>query len=163
MNASSKLQQINARYINTEDRILLRTSTSNNEEYLLWLTRRYTGLLLNSLTDAIEARGGTTSISNQSRTKALFKQGAFEKPYTEATAPVRPLGDNGVLAYALKTGSDQDGNLRLEIQSQEGKGISYHLDDALLYMLFSLLSQCVQLADWKLDSVDSGPGSGCLH
>ena len=151
MTTTSKLQQINVRYINTEDRILLRASTSNHEEYLVWLTRRYSALLLDKLNKEIESRGGTNEISSKQETKSLFNQGAFEKPYNENEAVTRPLGENGVLAYALKTGNDDNGNLIVEIQSQDGKGITYHLNDALLYMLFSLLTQCAHSANWQLD------------
>ncbi len=40
------LQQLNGSYIETEDRLLFRFTTSANEEYRLWLTRRITGTLL---------------------------------------------------------------------------------------------------------------------
>lgn len=40
------VQQINGSYVDTEDRILFRLTTSGNEEIRLWLTRRVTATLL---------------------------------------------------------------------------------------------------------------------
>lgn len=40
------LQQLNGSYVDTEDRLLFRFTTSTNEEYRLWLTQRITRALL---------------------------------------------------------------------------------------------------------------------
>ncbi len=150
MAETSKLHQINAQYSNTEDRVLLRTSTTNKEEYLVWLTRRFTKLLIDLLQQEIDKRGGTAALSAQKQTKQLFKQGAFEKPYAEQQELQRPLGDKGVVAYAIKSGTDKSGNMLLELRAEDGKGVTYNLNDALIYMFYSLLSQCVEHADWQL-------------
>jgi hypothetical protein len=163
MAASNKLHQINMQYSNKEDRILLRTSTENNDEYLIWLTRRYTKLLIDLFEKEIEQRGGTTTLSSQKETKKLFNEGAFEKPYVEETPKNHPLGENGVLAFGIKTGTDEQGNFMLIIQSESEKGITYNLNDSLLYMFYSLLMQSVDRAGWKLNKLGESSSSSQLH
>ena len=163
MAESNKLHQINVQYSNKEDRILLRTSTENNDEYLSWLTRRYTKLLIDIFDKEIEKRGGTTTLSSQKETVKLFNEGAFEKPYAEETNKNHPLGENGVLAFGIKTGIDEQGNFTLIIQSESGKGITYNLNDTLIYMFYSLLMQSVEQAEWKLGKLAQKPSNSQLH
>ncbi len=163
MAESNKLHQINVQYSNKEDRILLRTSTENNDEYLIWLTRRYTKLLIDIFDKEIEKRGGTTALSSQKETTKLFNEGAFEKPYVEETAKNHPLGENGVLAFGIKTGTDEQGNFTLIIQSESGQGITYNLNDTLIYMFYSLLMQSVEQAEWKLGTLAQKPSNSQLH
>ncbi|MCZ6805160.1 MAG: hypothetical protein O7D86_14880 [Proteobacteria bacterium] len=124
---SSKLHQINVQYSNKDDRILLRTSTENNDEYLIWLTRRFTKILIDIFEKEIDKRGGTTTLSSRKATKKLFTEGAFEKPYEEKSAKKHPLGKNGVLAFGIKTGTDKNNNLVLELQSELKQGIAFNL------------------------------------
>lgn len=147
---SNKLHQINVQYSNKEDRILLRTSTENNDEYLIWLTRRFTKLLINIFEKEIDKCGGTTTLSSKKETKKLFTDGAFEKPYEEESAKNHPLGKNGVLAFGIKAGTDQNGNLVLELQSESKQGITFNLNETLIYMFYSLLMQAVERAEWQL-------------
>jgi len=160
---TNQLHQINMQYSSKEDRILLRTSTKNNDEYLIWLTRRYAKLLVNIFDTEIEKRGGTTTLSSQKETKKFFKDGAFEKPYVEETAKTHPLGDDGVLAFGIKTGNDEQGNFVLIIQSESGQGITYNLNDSLLYMFYSLLMQSIDRAEWKLGKLGESASNSQLH
>ena len=147
---SDKLHQINVQYSHVEDRILLRASTENDDEYLIWLTRRFTRMLLGMLGHEIKKRGGATTPGAQKETKRLFSEGAFEQPYAENAPKKRPLGA-GLLACSIKTTVAGDGNLILEIQSEAGQGIVFNLNDTLLYMFYSLLMQGVTQTEWQLD------------
>jgi len=160
---TNKLHQINMQYSNKEDRILLRTSTENNDEFLFWLTRRYTKLLLDIFDKEIEKRGGTTTIGTKKETATLLNEGAFEKPYAEETPKNRPLGKDGVLAFAIKTGTSDNGNLTLIIQSESGQGITYNLNDTLIYMFYSLLTQSITRAEWDIGKLSQSESSNQLH
>ena len=46
---SDQLHQMNISHNGKEDRLLLRVSTGAGDECRLWLTRRYTGLLMGIL------------------------------------------------------------------------------------------------------------------
>ena len=163
MTETNKLHQINVQYSNTEDRILLRTSTDNNDEYLIWLTRRFTKLLIDVLDKEIEKHGGTAEISAKKETKKMFDEGAFEKPYAEEKPKNHPLGENGMLAFGIKTGTDNNGNLVLEIQSEEKQGITYNLNETLIYMFYSLLTQAIERAEWQLGKFGERFPNAQLH
>lgn len=160
---SEKLHQINVQYSNKEDRILLRTSTENNDEYLIWLTRRFTKLLLDILDREIEKRGGTTSLGTKKETKKLFNDGAFEKPYAEEASKNHPLGENGVLAFGIKAGADNNGNLVLELQSETKQGITFNLNDTLIYMFYSLLMQGIERSEWQIGKFGERSPNSQLH
>jgi hypothetical protein len=163
MTQSNKLHQINMQYSNTEDRILLRTSTENNDEYLIWLTRRYTKLLVDIFDKEIEKRGGTTTLGSKKETTKLYEEGAFEKPYVEETPKNHPLGENGVLAFGIKTGTDEQGNFTLVLQSESGQGITYNLNDTLIYMFYSLLMQSIERAGWDIGKLTQNPENKQIH
>ncbi|MGB1800474.1 MAG: hypothetical protein ACPHLK_06560 [Gammaproteobacteria bacterium] len=163
MAETNKLHQINMQYSNKEDRILLRTSTENNDEFLFWLTRRYTKLLMDIFDKEIEKRGGTTTIGSKKETTNLLNKGAFEKPYVEETAKNHPLGEDGVLAFGIKTGTSDNGNLVLIIQSESGQGITYNLNDTLIYMFYSLLTQSIARAEWDIGKLSEGTPNKQIH
>lgn len=163
-NKDNKLHQINASYSKEEDRILLRTSTTQNMEYRVWLTRRYTHLLMGILSKEIDQRGGTTELVQKKQTKNMLQAGAFEKPFQEKPSPELPLGEDGVLAYSLKTAKNQQGNLILEIQSNKNKGLTLNLNESMLYMFYSLLTQSVLSADWNIgEQKDAHHQQNALH
>lgn len=160
---SDKLHQINAQYSSKEDRILIRTSTERGNEYSIWLTRRYTKLLLEILDKEIEKRGGTTSLGTKKETKELYNEGAFEKPYAEDMPKTQPLGEEGILAFGIKTGTDTNDNLILELQSESQKGITFNLNDTLIYMFYSLIMQSVERSEWQIGQFGEQAVNPQLH
>ena len=159
---NDKLHQINVTYNGSEDRLLLRTTTKHRDEYRIWLTRRFTSLLLDMLVKAMDKYGGLASLGSNPKTKAMFKSGAMDKKFEEDNAANFPLGKNGFLAYAIKTTDMPDGNLHLEILPRKGVGISVNLDKPLLYMFHNLLAQGIAKAEWHLTQVQEMQ-SGRIH
>ncbi len=160
---SDQLHQINMQYSNKEDRILIRTSTKNNNEYLIWLTRRFTKLLLDILDKEIEKRGGTTSLSMKKETRNLYATGAFDKPYANEIPKNYPLGGQGVLAFRINTGVSEHGNLILELQSETNQGITLNLNDTLIYMFYSLLTQSIACSEWQIGQFAQHTPNSQLH
>lgn len=160
---SDKLHQINAQYSSKEDRILIRTSTVKGNEYLIWLTRRYTQLLLSVLDKEIENRGGTTELGTKQETKKLYNAGVFNKPYTEEKPKTHPLGEEGILAFEIKTGKDANDNFVLELRSDKKQGITLNLNDTMLYMFYSLLMQSVERSEWRIGQFSERVPNKQLH
>jgi len=77
---SNKLHQINVQYSSKEDRILLRTSTEDNDEYLIWLTRRFTKILIDIFEKEIDKRVGTTTLSSKKETKNFSPKAPLKNP-----------------------------------------------------------------------------------
>ena len=147
---NDKLHQVNVTYSGDEDRLLLRVTTRLGDEYRIWLTRRYTALLLNMLDKAMDKYGGAASLGASPRTKAMFKGGAMEKAFDEDKTTNFPLGKKGFLAYGIKSTDSPEGNMHLEILPKKGAGVSLNLDKPLLYMFHNLLTQGMARAEWHL-------------
>lgn len=148
-----KLHQINVNYSGKEDRLLLKILTLNGDEFRIWLTRRFTGILFNVLQKEMNKHGGETTVSNTQQTKKMFKAGAFEKPYEKESPKKYPLGEEGFLAYGIKAANTNEGNLLLEILPDGGKGVTFNLNPSLVYMLHNLLSQGMMKAQWQQEII----------
>ena len=149
LNIMNKLHQLNISYSNREDRLLLRASTKDGDEYRLWLTRRFTRLLYDVLAKEMDKKGGVTAICSNEQTTKLFKNGAFEKPFKDDNVNL-PLGESGIVAFSIKTGTDAEGTLTLELHAEDGRGINLSLNNSLLYLFYSLLTQGINQANWQL-------------
>lgn len=147
-----KLHQINVSHNSKEDRLLLRISTGNGDEYRMWLTRRYTGLLMGVLNKEMDNRGGAPSVASNKETTKLLKDGALEKKYENKNAKSYPLGEAGVLAYRVNSHNTEQGMLVLELLAENGKGITVKLNQSLLYMLHNVLTQGITRANWGLQT-----------
>lgn len=150
-----KLHQINVSYSGKDDRLLLRATTTQGDEYRVWLTRRYTGLLFNVLNKEMDKFGGLTTIGNNEKTRNMFKAGAFEKKFEQEKTSNFPLGQDGFLGYGIKTRNSRDGNLILELSPEDGMGVTLNLNASLMYMLHNLLNQGCMKAEWNKKILDN--------
>ena len=152
---NDQLHQINIAHNPKEDRLLLRISSGGGDEYRLWLTRRYTGLLLGVLNKEMDSRGGAPSVAGSKETTTMLKKGALEKKYDNENVSNFPLGEQGVLAFRINTRNTDEGNLVLELLPEKGKGITLNLNKGLLYMLHNILTQGITQAGWNLQTESS--------
>jgi hypothetical protein len=146
---TGQLHQMNISYNPREDRLLLRVSSKGGDEFRLWLTRRYTGMLINVLKQELTKYGGEPTLASSDETKKMIKAGAFQQNYEDGNARF-PLGESGVLGFRINTGLAGEGVMRLELLPEQGQGISLNLDKTLLYMLHNLIAQGIDQAGWHL-------------
>jgi len=151
---NDKLHQINVTYYGKEDRLLLKVTTQKGNEYRIWLTRRFTGLLFNVLNAEMDKQGGISSIRTSQQTRQMFKSGAFEKSFEKGKTTSFPLGKQGFLAYGIKSSSTPQGELLLEILPEKGAGVNINLNKSLLYMFHNLLTQGLIKAEWHKQSIN---------
>ena len=157
---SEQLHQMNISYNPKEDRLLLRVSSRGGEEFRLWLTRRYTGMLINILKQELAKFGGEPTLASSDETKNMIKAGAFQQGFDEGSGRF-PLGESGVLGFRINTGVSGEGVLRLELLPEQGQGISVNLNKTLLYMLHNLITQGIDQAGWNL--LNHAPESKNVH
>jgi hypothetical protein len=151
------LHQINVSYVAKEDRLLLRVSTRGGNEYRIWLTRRYTGLLRDVLRKQMEQHGGAPTLASSGETRRMFKQGAMDRAY-DANSDNFPLGEQGILASRINASTANDGRLSLRILPEDDQGVTLNLDKTLLYLFYSLLTQGIDQAQWNLSSAEDRSG-----
>ncbi len=159
---TDQLHQINIAYIDKEDRLLMRSTTQNGDEYRVWFTRRYAGLLMDILDKSINEFGGMTTLSSRLQTSDMIKGGALEKSFEES-AKNYPLGEKGILGFGITTNMTEDKILNLQLLPENGQGITLNLNDALLYIFHNLLSQGLVVANWNMQQLREPEGSGNIH
>ena len=146
---SDQLQQINIAYVGKEDRLLMRATTKNGDEFKVWFTRKYASLLMDIFNKRIHERGGMTTLGSKPQTTQMLKGGALEKSFKE-TVNNYPLGEEGILGFGIKTNVTEDKILNLNLSPENGQGVTLNLNDSLLYMFHNLLSQGIARADWNI-------------
>jgi hypothetical protein len=152
------LHQINVSYAPKEDRLLLRVSTRAGDEYRIWLTRRFTRLLLGLLRKQMEKYGGAPTLAASGEARRMFHQGAMNQSYDAASSGNYPLGQAGILAVRMQAAAAADGRLGLQVLPEAGQGVTLNLDKTLLYLFYNLLTQGIDQAQWNLFSADDQPG-----
>jgi len=159
---NNQLHQINIAYIGMEDRLLMRATTKNGDEYKVWFTRKYTSLLVDILNKHIHERGGMTTLGSKPQTTKMLKGGALEKPF-KSDVKNYPLGEEGILGFGIKVNVSEDKVLNLQLSPEKGQGITLNLGDSLLYMFHNLLSQGIARADWNIKQSLISDGSAKVH
>lgn len=159
---TDQLHQINIAYIDKEDRLLMRATTNNGDEYRVWFTRRYAGLLMEIINKGMNERGGMTTLGSAPQTTDMIKDGALEKPF-ESNVTNYPLGEKGVLGFGIKTNIIEDKILNLQLLPETGQGVTLNLNDSLIYMFHNLLSQGIAKADWNFKQDQDPAGSEHIH
>jgi hypothetical protein len=156
-----RLHQIKVDFNAEHDRLLMRVSTGDAKEVLLWLTRRCVKLLWPAVVKMMEAsphvqlRGSTpearAALLGFEHEKAL-QQADFSKTYEE-TPRERPLGAEPILVARIQTRWETDSQYVLTLLPLNGQGVHLTFDVALLHSYGKLLQSAVAKAEWdfKID------------
>jgi hypothetical protein len=147
---NSPLHQINVTYVPTEDRLLMRVTTREGDEFRIWLTRRYCLLLSGVLQKQMEKFGGAPSLASSRETKQMFKQGAMDKSFDAEQGSRYPLGESGILAFSLNAAMNEKSELSVQLLPEKGQGVTLNLNKALLYLFYNVLTQGIGQADWRI-------------
>ncbi len=177
----SHLLQFDAGYHPKEDRILLRVTNSDEEEYRLWLTRRMTSRLLHDFkpktsayriaegfeSDAMEPgepeapRGPpdahTLMKADLSQQAAAARQD-FSKPFKGGRH--FPLGEDGAVVASVDFHPDAKGpgNHRLSFRTASGGALGIGVSAHVFNSIFEVLERVTRRADWGLISAVPPPG-----
>lgn len=153
---NDKINQIQASYQPTEDRILLTIKTLNEQVYLSWITRRFMKLLIPVLHGQHPTSGkalfdNKTQLLEQAEVEKNQLQGDYESEYQTPENPKYPLGEEPILLAKITFKDIYSDNAQLIFEPEVGKGIllPYHAD--LLGPLIKIFSQALYASDWALD------------
>ena len=153
---TNKISQIQATYNSTEDRILLKVKTLNEQVYLAWITRRFVKLLVPILHGQHPNTGIPLFDAKTAQIKQLEKQqtqmsGDYDTKYTEPEKAEYPLGEKPILLAKITFKNLQSENGQLIFEPETGQGIllPYHAD--LLGPLIKVFSQALITAEWGLE------------
>ncbi len=152
---SPQLRQMNVTYVETEDRLLLKVSTSDEQEYRVWCTRRFTRLLLDKLAVGFQKEMPSAAAVPQPARRDVaqmqhqqaVKEEAFQQPYNAEPSDY-PLGEQGLVATTLKYKDLADGSAQVHLGDQSGKGVNLNLNAHLQHQLYELFTRATERAQW---------------
>ncbi len=148
--------QIQARYIQEEDRILLRLNTVADEEFRFWITRRFALRLWPVLQDALFSTPIATQQTSSTARQAVV---AFEHEAAKSKAQFKtafkdmenfPLGNVPLLVSQSGFRRENNGKFFLSLHNQQQQGISLNLTADLLHLFCKLLADASQQTDWSM-------------
>lgn len=152
------IHQIQVRYDEVQDRILMRLSTTDQCEYRFWLTRRFVKRLWKMLVKMLDAASSQQLGADARRAvlemqqESVAQQSDFSKRFEEGSRRL-PLGEDPVLIAKAKSKQRDDGIQLLSLHPRQGYGIDLTLDGKLLHLLLKLLREAVLSTDWDVSLV----------
>jgi hypothetical protein len=151
------LEQIRIDFVPEHDRLLLRITSGDRSEILLWLTRRCVKLLWPLLVKMAESvphiaqqplPEARQALLGMEREQALSKAN-FSRTY-EAAGRERPLGAEPLLVARINAGRNEQGKHVLVMLPPQGQGVTLAIDDTLLHGLCKLLQDVAGKAEWDM-------------
>lgn len=162
----NQLEQFSASYDASEDRLLLRVRTAEDEEFRLWLTRRYVTLLwpmLMKIADAFSARKAPADPTTRGILAEMAHGNAvgsanFSTLYQRGS--LFPLGEEPILLGRITVTAKEGHTQTLSLLPQDGQGLHLEFDENLVHVFARLLQEAVNSAEWGLNlQVISGTGN----
>ena len=150
------LHQIQIKYDQAEDRLLLRLSTTEGEEFRFWLTRRFVGRLWGMLITMLEWDEAVRQQFDEEmrrnvleiRHEGYARESDFTAQFQDASR--LPLGAAPVL-LAQANGKRGESMCILSLLPAQGNGVDLTLDSKLLHLLVRLLRESVTKAGWGME------------
>lgn len=151
------IHQIQIRHDATADRLLLRLSTTGNQEFRFWLTRRFVKRLWAMLVQMLEWEDAVRQQLDPATRRAVLdiqhegygQQADYARKFEEAPREL-PLGEAPALLVKARGKKGQNGMQLLSLRPQQGQGIDLTLDTGLLHVFSRLLRQAVARTDWDI-------------
>jgi hypothetical protein len=154
------IHQLQIAFDATEDRLLLRVSTTAQEEFRIFLTRRFIRILWPHLLQKLESKVAIKAPAPEARREVLafehekaVRETDFSKPFSEpapATPRLFPLGEAPFVAVHGQLRMESAGAYKLILNPAKGQGIEIGLDDRLMHSFCQLVETAARNADWDL-------------
>lgn len=156
---ATSISQLNLDYDPLADRMLLSVSTSDRQEYQIWITRRFLNILWPVLIKILESDPAVKTHSESQTRKAVMSlrhekavsDTNFAKPYTGTLATSRPLGNEPLLPASAKLRGLETNSSVLSIHGADGRGIELNTNSQIMHSLCSLLVRVAARAEWDLE------------
>jgi len=166
MSKPPRLEQFNASYDATQDRLLLRIRSSDDAEFRFWITRRYLALLwppLMKMADDFSARKSADPLTRNTLAELAHGEAVGKADFASRYQGglLFPLGEDPVLLARITVQPLRGDTQTLTLLPQQGQGINLDLDEKLVHVLARLLQQAAVAAEWGL-TLDVGAAPGAV-
>jgi len=143
-----QVRQLQIAHDALQDRLVLRVATQADEEFRVWLTRRFLRELWPHLAKLL---GQTRSnVPLAADVDAIPAPPSFEQAFQDDKATY-PLGSNPLLTSEIKIDSLADGSFHLTFREGRERSFELGLTPDLLQALCSMLRAAADQAQWGLD------------
>jgi len=164
------ISQIQAAYEPLEDRILLNITTQNQHVYSVWLTRRYTKLLIPAL-QGKHPRTGRNLLSENAlglMHQSLSSEELSSSVFSDYQLPEQaeyPLGEEAIVLAKIGFTDLSTEQPMIDLNPEQGDGFSLPYEAHVLKLLLNVLSKALQRANWDVEIDESlqQPEKHLLH
>jgi hypothetical protein len=146
-----QIRQLQVACDQMQDRLLLRISTQEDEEYRIWLTRRFLRELWPHLSRLAGSQATTPIVGEIPADDAAN----FDQPFSEENATF-PLGSIPLLSSELKVDTLSDGTFNLSFREGRERSFQLAMNVELLQTLCAMLRAGAEHAQWNL-ALDGAP------
>lgn len=178
---STALHQITMSYLRTEDRLLLRVSTTRHDEHQILLTRRFVKLLWPALIKSIEkqslpsetAAAPTTTPQVKRAVIAMQHNDVLQKTDMTKSYDEQKVNKPSTMKPMLVTGGQcsplPTGGVQLTLKTEENLEIGLTLRETLLHGFCHQITSLTTKADWGLATIVGDPnihapaGESAIH
>lgn len=141
-----QIRQLQIASDHLQDRLLLRVATQADEEYRVWLTRRFLRELWPHLAGLL---GKLTTPAPAMVEEEVAEQASFEQPFSDDNVTY-PLGSSPLLTSEIKFDTLSDGNFSLTFREGRERSFQLGLTPDLLQALCAMLRAGAEQAQWNL-------------
>ena len=159
---SNALHQMTMSYSATEDRLLLRVSTTAHDEHRIWLPRRFIKVVWPALMKGVETQSLPPETAAAPTTTPQVKRAVVAMQHNEALQKTdmskphdekkenKPSTEKPMLATGGQCQPLSNGGMRLNLKTAEGLQIGLNLNEQLLHAFCHQISSLTQKAEWDL-------------
>lgn len=143
-----QIRQLQIAHDALQDRLLLRVATQADEEFRVWLTRRFLRELWPHLAKPLAQANNSAPLATE--VEAIPAPPSFELVFQDDNATY-PLGSNPLLTSEIKVDTLADGSFHLTFREGRERSFDLGLTPDLLQALCAMLRAAAEQARWDLD------------
>lgn len=149
--AGLSIHQLQVAFDAIQDRLVLRVSTTANEEIRAHLTRRFVREIWPHLVRVLGGHlgGAATNREGSASEQPAKNEGTFSEPFKDDQL-TRPLGSKPLLVAECQIEAPGAGRCRLILREPRERSLVLELDKSLMEIFCSMLRAAANVADWGL-------------
>lgn len=149
-----QVRQVQIAHDALQDRLVLRVATQADEEFRVWLTRRFLRELWPHLAKLVALPRNSAPLTAD--VEAIAAPPSFEQAFADDKATY-PLGSNPLLTSEIKVDALADGSFHLIFREGRERSFDLGLTPDLLQALCAMLRAAAEQAQWGLDLAYTQP------
>lgn len=155
-----QIRQLQVANDSVQDRFIVRIGTEANEEYRIWITRRFLREIWPHLSNMLNGHLGAMALPDPAADTA--EPIAFEQPFIDDN-PSYPLGATPLLASEAVLEASGEGMAHLILREGRERRFSLDINGEVLHALCAMLRAANEQAGWDLSLDYDNPAPANLR